>query len=183
MQSNLAIAFIETSSIAKGIEASDAMCKMAEVKLAKAAAIPRGKYILLVSGPAGEVESALREGLRIAGDSVIHHFIIRNLHQQVLDTLDKKVAPEKLEAVGIIETKEAAPAVHAADAAAKAAGVTLIETRSIGPGGKGWVTLTGEVGAVRTAVAAGVLQVPKGMLVSQVVIPLAHEQLLGSLTK
>jgi microcompartment protein CcmL/EutN len=183
MQANLAIAFIETSSIAKGIEASDAMCKMAEVKLHKTAVIPRGKYIILVSGPVGEVESALRAGLDVAGKTVIHHFIIQNVHQQVLDALDKRVAVERLEAVGIIETKEAAPAFHAADAAAKAAAVTLLEVRAMGAGGKGWVTMTGEVGAVRSAVGAGIKMVPEDMLVSHVVIPLAHEQLLESLTK
>ena len=181
MQANIAVAFLETSSIAKGIEASDAMCKMAEVKLAKTAAIPRGKYIILISGPVAEVESAIRAGLDIARGTVIHHFIIRNVHEQVLKALDKRVPAEALEAVGIIETKEAAPAVHAADAAAKAAKVHLIEVKAVGAGGKGWVTLTGEVGAVRSAVAAGIKEVPESMLVSHVVIPQAHEQLLASL--
>lgn len=183
MQANLAVAFIETSSIAKGIEASDAMCKTAEVKLHKTVVIARGKYIIIVSGTTGEVESALRAGLAIAGKTVIHSFIIRNVHQQVLDALDKRQAVEKLESVGIIETKEAAPAFHAADAAAKAASVKLLEVKTVAPGGKGWVTMTGEVGAVRSAVAAGIKVVPEDMLVSQVIIPLAHEQLLASLTK
>jgi len=183
MQANLAIAFIETSSIAKGIEASDAVCKMAEVKLHKTAVIARGKYIILLSGPVGEVESSLRAGLEIAGKTVIHSFIIRNVHQQVLNALDKRVQVEKLDAVGIIETKEAGPAFHAADAAAKAASVTLLEVKTVAPGGKGWVTMTGEVGAVRSAVAAGIKVVPEGMLVSQVIIAQAHEQLLASLTK
>ena len=51
------------------------------------------------------------------------------------------------------------------------------------PGGKGYFTLTGEPGAVRTAVAAGLQVVPKGALVSHVVIPYAHAQLAGNLTK
>ncbi len=183
MQANIAIGFIETSSIAQGILASDAMCKMAEVKLAKTAAIPRGKYIIMVTGPVGEVESAMRAGLDSAKGTVIHHFILRNVHAQVLAALDKRVPVPSLEAVGIIETKEAAPAVHAADASAKAAKVHLLEVRSVGPGGKGWVTMTGEVGAVRSAVGAGIKEVPEGMLVSHVVIPLAHEQLLEALSK
>ena len=183
MQANLAVAFVETSSVAKGIEASDAMCKTAEIKLHKTAVIARGKYIILISGPTGEVESSLRSGLEIAGKTVIHSFIIRNVHQQVLNALDKRVPVEKLEAVGIIETKEAAPAFHAADAAAKAANVHLIEVKTVAPGGKGWVTMTGEVGAVRSAVAAGIQMVPADMLVSHVIIPLAHEQLLATLTK
>ena len=33
MNANIAVGLIESSSIAKGIEASDAMCKMAQVEL------------------------------------------------------------------------------------------------------------------------------------------------------
>lgn len=183
MQENLSIAFIETSSIAKGIEACDAMCKMAEIKLHKTAAIPRGKYIILISGETGEVESALRAGLEVAGKTVIHHFIIRSLHAQVLEALDKRVAVDKLEAVGIIETRDAVAAFQAADTAVKAASVRLLEVKTVAAGGKGWVTMTGEVGAVRSAVAAGIAVVPPEMLVSHVVIPMAHEALLQTLTK
>ncbi|OGS01893.1 MAG: hypothetical protein A3G41_02790 [Elusimicrobia bacterium RIFCSPLOWO2_12_FULL_59_9] len=184
MQAQIALGFIETSSIAKGIEASDAMCKMAEVKLLKAAGIPRGKYIVLVAGTAGEVESSLRIGKQTAGDTLVAHFIIRNVHEQILPALDKRVGVERLEAVGVIETKEAAPAIFAADAAAKAARVHVVEVRAGGGiGGKGIVTLTGEVSAVRSAVNAGVATVPPGLLISFIVIPEAHEQLLSSLTK
>ena len=43
--------------------------------------------------------------------------------------------------------------------------------------------LTGEVGAVRSAVAAGVATIKKeGMLVAEVVIPFAHADLAKSLT-
>lgn len=179
----VALGFIETSSIAKGIEAVDAMRKMAEVRLAKTAVIPRGKYIILVTGTVGEVQSAMRAGLDTAGPTTLHHFLLPNVHPQVLAALDKRVGVDKLEAVGIIETKEAAPSVHAADAAVKAAQVHLLEVRAVAPGGKGFVTLTGEVGAVRTAVAAGIQQVPEGMLVSHVVIPFAHGDLLETLAK
>jgi microcompartment protein CcmL/EutN len=88
---------------------------------------------------------------------------------------------ESVEAVGMIETKEVASAIYAADAAAKAASVSLIEARNQ-PGAKGLVVLTGEVGAVRAAVAAGVATIKKeGMLVAEVVIPFAHVALRKSL--
>ncbi len=183
MQANLAVGLLETSSIARGIEAADAMCKTASVTLNKTNIIARGKYTILISGPVGEVESSLRAGIEIAKDSVIHQFIIRNVHQQVLDALEKRLPVEALEAVGIIETKEAIAAVHAADSAAKAARVHLLEVRAVVPGGKGLVTMTGEVGAVRSAVAAGIASVPQGMLVSHVIIPQADRQLLGAVGK
>jgi microcompartment protein CcmL/EutN len=183
MQANIALGFLETSSIAKGIEASDAMCKMASVRLSRAGVIPRGKYTIQVSGPVGEVESALRAGAEIAGDAVVHKVIIRNVHQQVMDAMDKRLAVEVLEAVGVIETREAIAAIHAADAAAKAAKVRLIEVKTMVGGGKGYVTMTGEVGAVRAAVAAAVRDIPEAGLVSQVVIAQADAQLLDAVGK
>lgn len=86
-----------------------------------------------------------------------------------------------IEAVGLIETKEVASAIYAGDAAVKAANVTLIEARNQ-PGAKGLVVLTGEVGAVRAAVSAGVATIRKeGMLVAEVVIPYGHPDLLKTL--
>ena len=55
MQANIAIGLMETSSIAKGIEALDAMCKAAGVKPEVHQAISKGKYIIVISGPVGEV--------------------------------------------------------------------------------------------------------------------------------
>ncbi len=183
MQASTAIGLIETSSIAKGIEASDAMCKMASVKLVRTSVIARGKYTILISGPVGEVESSMRAGREIAGKTLLDEVLIRNVHQQVVAALDKRIPVERLDALGVIETKEAIATVRAADAAAKAAAVHLLEVRTVVGGGKGYVAMTGEVGAVRSAVAAGISAVPEGMLVSHVLIPQPDAQLLSSVGK
>ncbi|MBI4468644.1 MAG: BMC domain-containing protein, partial [Acidobacteria bacterium] len=82
----------------------------------------------------------------------------------------------------IIETREVASAIYAADAAVKAAAIRLIEAKNQA-GGKGMVVLTGDVGAVRSAMAAGVATVKKeGMLISEIIIPYAHRALVESLT-
>jgi microcompartment protein CcmL/EutN len=176
------IGFIESSSIARGIEATDAMMKMADVELLMTTIIPRGKYLIMVGGRVADVESALKAGLSTAGDAVLDQFIIQNVHPELPPAIKGRVKVERVEAVGLIETKEVASAIYAGDAAVKSANIKLIEARNQ-PGGKGLVVLTGEVGAVRTAVAAGVATIRKeGMLVSQVVIPYAHEALLKSLT-
>ncbi len=183
MLANIAVGLLESSSIAKGIESADAMCKMASVKLARAGVIARGKYVILITGPVGEVESSLRAGRQMLEKALIDEVLIRNVHSQVLETLDKRVVIEKLDALGIIETKDAIATVRAADAAAKAASVRLIETRTAVGGGKGYVTMVGEVGAVRSAVAAGIGAVPEGSVVSYVVIPQAEKQLLETVGK
>jgi microcompartment protein CcmL/EutN len=60
--------------------------------------------------------------------------------------------------------------------------VTLIEARNQ-PGAKGMVVLTGDVGAVRAAVAAGVATIKKdGMLVAEDRHPTCTRALLKSLT-
>jgi len=175
------IGFIETSSIAKGIEATDAMMKMAEVELLMTTIIPHGKYLIMIGGNVADVESSLRAGMSTAAGTVLDHFIIQNIHPELPPAIKGRVKVDRIEAVGIIETKEVASAIYAGDAAVKAANIKLIEARNQ-PGGKGLVVLTGEVGAVRTAVAAGVASIKKdGMLIGEVVIPFAHEALRKSL--
>ncbi len=183
MQANIAVGFIETSSIAKGIEAADAMTKMASVQLAKSYVIARGKYVVFIKGPVGEVESAMRAGREIAGKTLLDEVLIRNVHAQVLESLDKRLPVDAIEALGIIETKDAVATVLAADAAAKAAAVRIIEVKTAVPGGKGYVTMTAEPGAVRSAVAAGVQAIKPAHLVSHVVIPQADKQLLAQVGK
>lgn len=181
MLANLAVGFLEGNSIAKGIEASDAMCKMASVKLAKTSIIARGKYIILINGPVGEVESSLRAGREVLGKTLVDEVLIRNVHASVVAALDKRIGVDALGAVGVVETKEAVATVKAADAAAKAASVHVLEVKTVVPGGKGYFTVCGEVGDVRSAVAAAVASLKPEQLVGHVVIPQSDPQLLGSI--
>jgi microcompartment protein CcmL/EutN len=177
-----AIAMLEISSIARGVEATDAMLKRADVELLMTTIVPRGKYIVMIGGSVAEVEAALRAGEEIAGNLVLDQFLIQNAHPQLGPAIKGRVKVDEIGAVGLIETKEIASAIFAGDAAVKAAAVTLIEARNQ-PGAKGLVVVTGDVGAVRAAVAAGVASIKKdGMLVAEVVIPRAHDALLKSLT-
>src|SRR6185295_3703955 len=177
-----ALGFIETSSIARGVEALDALLKRASVEVLLTTIVPRGKYLILIGGGVADVEEAMKAGISVADRSLVDHFLIPSVHPQLPAAIKGRVKVAGIEAVGLIETRDVASAIYAGDAAAKAADVTLIEARNQ-PGAKGLVVLTGDVGAVRAAVAAGVATVKKeGMLVSEVVIPHAHEALVKSLT-
>lgn len=177
-----AIALLETSSIARGIEATDAMMKRASVELLLTTIVPRGKYLVMIGGAVADVEASLSAGREVAGSAVVDEFLIQNADPQLPAAIRGRVKVQALVAVGIIETKEVASAIFAADAAVKAADVTLIEARNQ-PGAKGMVVLTGDVGAVRAAMAAGVATIRKeGMLIAEVVIPYAHEALVKFLT-
>jgi microcompartment protein CcmL/EutN len=129
-----------------------------------------------------DVESSVRAGIQTAAGTVLDHFIIPNVHAELFPAIRGRVKVDNIEAIGIIETKEVAPAIYAGDAAVKSANIKLIEARNQ-PGGKGLVVLAGEVGAVRTAVAAGVASIKKdGMLIAEVVIPYAHEAVRKNVT-
>ena len=175
------IGCIETSSLAKGYEALDAMLKKAAVEPLMVTAVPRGKLLIMIGGPLAEVEQSMLAGLEVAGKTLVDHFTIQNAHQQLPAAIKGRVKVEAIEAIGLIETKEVASAIYAGDAAAKAAAVTLIEARNQ-PGAKGLVVMTGDVGAVRAAVSAGAATVKKDMLIAEFVIPFGHKDLLKQLT-
>ena len=82
-----------------------------------------------------------------------------------------------------MESFSVASLIEGADAAVKAANVQLIEIRlAMALGGKAFVTLTGNVAAVESAVAAAAQIVgSKGMLVNKVVIPSPRPELLNEM--
>jgi len=169
----VAIGAVETSSIAQGVVVGDAMVKTAEVQLLQATTISPGKYWVLVGGDVATVSAALRRGLEIAADTLLDSLFIPQLHDQVLPALAGTVGVGDADAVGVIETLTAASAIEAADAAAKAAAVTIRDLRlANGIGGKGVVYLTGAVSDVQAAVDAGrALALKKSLLARSVVVP------------
>jgi microcompartment protein CcmL/EutN len=175
-----AIGLIEYSSIAKGIGSADAMVKAAEVELVISRTICSGKYMNLVAGDVQAVKQSVEAGEEYAAESVIDHFVIPNVHPDVFKAMAGSTQVVDLDALGIIESFSVASLVEGADAAAKAAEVKLIEIRlAMALGGKAFVTLTGTVGAVEAAIAAGAEVVSKaGTLVNTVVIPSPRKELL-----
>lgn len=82
-------------------------------------------------------------------------------------------------ALGMIETRGYVAAITAADAALKAAAVTLLGSERA-DAGLVTISLSGEVAAVQSAVAAGAAAASRvGELVAQHVIPRPHEELFS----
>lgn len=175
-----AIGMVELSSIARGIETSDYMVKAAQVDLIRSSTVCPGKYIVIVCGDTGDVKAAMREGLLRGGEYVVDSLQISNVHEQLIPALQGTVTVENPGAVGVVEFYSVASAILAADEAAKAANITLIEVRiGYAIGGKGFVTLTGDVGAVRAAVAAA--KEGRDLYVQSTVIPRPAPQVFQSL--
>ncbi len=168
-----AIGLIEFSSIAKGIEAADAMLKAAAVELIMNRTICSGKYITMVTGDVAAVTASVRDGERIAAEAVIDSFIIPNVHPDIFPALTATNVVTKLDAMGILESFGVASLILGADAAVKAADVELLEIRlAMALGGKAFVTMTGEISAVTAAVDAGAEVIGReGLLVNKIVIP------------
>ena len=81
-----------------------------------------------------------------------------------------------LNALGMIETKGLVAAIEAADAALKAANVTLVGKELVG-GGLVTVMVRGDVGAVKAATDAGAAAADRvGELISVHVIPRPHSE-------
>ena len=177
------IGFLELNSIAKGVEAADAVLKAAEVDLIFAKAGCPGKYNILFTGEVAAVKSSLEAGALIGGHHVVDSCVIPRVHPQVVKAINLVTTPGQVNAVGVMEFFSVTASVYAADAAVKAADVTLMDVRlGTGIGGKSFVVLTGEVAAVNEAVSCGV-HTPnaEGMVVSHVVIPNPRKEIFESL--
>jgi microcompartment protein CcmL/EutN len=107
--------------------------------------------------------------------------VIPNIHEGVFPALGQSVTLDarSAEAVGVIETFSGTSVIAAADAAAKAARVTLFRIHvAMALGGKGLCLLAGTIADCRAAVAAGAQEArDRGLLVSEIVIPNASKEL------
>ena len=177
------LGLIELTSIAAGFQVCDAMLKAAAVDLVLSRSICSGKYMVMVRGDVAAVEAAVSAGSHAGHFSVIDKFVIPNLHEAVFPAISGVSKVESLGALGIVESFSVAALIEGADAAVKAANVELIEIRlAMALGGKAFVTLTGNVAAVASAVDAGAQVVgQKGMLVNKVVIPSPRPELLNEM--
>jgi len=177
------IGLIELGSIAAGFEVCDAMLKTADVELLLSRSICSGKYLVMVRGDVAAVASSVTAGSRVGGFSVIDTFVIPNVDESVFPAISGTTKVEALEALGILESFSVASLIEGADAAVKTANVRLIEIRlAMALGGKAFVTLTGNVAAVQSAVDAGAQAIArKGLLVNKVVIPSPRPELLSEM--
>jgi microcompartment protein CcmL/EutN len=178
-----AIGLVELSSIAAGYQAADAMLKASEVQLLLSRSICSGKYIVMIGGDVAAVRASVDAGTLASTGMVIDSFIIPNVHAGVFPAIAGVNRVEILEALGIVEAFSVASLIEAADAAAKTARVQLVEIRlAMALGGKAFVTLTGDVAAVSSAVAsAAAVCADRGLLVNKVVIPNPRAELLKEL--
>ncbi len=177
------IGCVELNSIAMGMHTADEMVKAAEVDLIVARPTCPGRYLVMVAGDTGSVKSSVETGREIGGEMIIDWFLLPNVHAAVIPALNGTTPMASIDALGVIETCTTASCILAADAAAKAGQVDLLEIRfAAGLAGKSFVTMTGDVGSVKSSVSAGVEGVgDAGPVLSHVVIPSPSDDLKAKL--
>jgi microcompartment protein CcmL/EutN len=176
-----ALGMLELSSIGVALQVQDAMLKAAEVQLLLARTICSGKYIVLVGGQPSAVISSLRDGKAASAEALIDELFLPHVDPRVFPAITGGVPlrDEDRDALGILEAFSVTSIIEGADAAVKAAEVTLFRIHiAMAIGGKGYLMLTGKLSDVESAVHAGAQQIARrGLLVSKVVIPRPDERL------
>ena len=179
-----ALGLLEFSSIAKGMEATDAMTKAADVRLEEAKTICPGKYLAVVSGDVSAVSSSISAGRESGRHMIMDELVIPSIHEDLCAAMQGTAAVDKRGPVGVLEFFSVASAVVAADTAAKAADVKIMEVRlAMAIGGKSFVTMTGELASVNAAVEAAAEAVggAGGMLIHKTVIASPTEEFFNKL--
>jgi len=178
-----ALALIEFSSIAVGIQAADAMVKKAPIARIVSGTTQPGKYLVMIAGGVAEVQESLEAGRQVGRDCLLDVVLLPAVHPAVVAALGGDRVRGQGEALGVIETRQVAATIQAADAGVKGAQVTIREIRvADGLDGRGLCLFQGSVADVEAAVEIGLAALPDaGQLVRQVVIPQLHEEMTANL--
>lgn len=175
-----AVALIEFKSVARGITATDAMVKKAPVAILESTPLSPGKYMTLISGQVADVQESLQAGLEKAGDLVINHLFLPQIHESILPALAGQNGPTKIHSLGILETFSVASCVVAADIAAKTSGIQFVKIRlANGLGGKAYFVITGRLPDVEASLESAAAFVrAEGLLTAVEIIQNPHPDLI-----
>ena len=174
-----ALGLVEYRTISAGFRAADTIAKTAEVRLLRAQIICPGKYVLLFAGELGAVKAVLEAAKERHAEQLIDSFLLGSPHEQVLSALENaKPIHTHSAALGTVEVTTVAAAVVAADTAAKAAGVQILELRlEREVADKAYVLFSGTVAEVAEAVEhASRRAANAGVLLDSAVLPNPDEK-------
>ena len=178
-----AIEMVEFNSMARGIFSADKMVKVSEVDIMTCSPTCPGKYIAIVHGDVSAVEDSVKMGEQTADEYLVDSIVIPNVHQNVFPAITRTTMPDKIGAVGIIESFSIATMIIVADAVLKAANVEPIELRlGNGLGGKALFVFTGDLSSVESGIKAGQnIAIDKSLLVNSEIIASPSNLLVSNL--
>jgi microcompartment protein CcmL/EutN len=177
-----ALALLEFTSIAAGVQAGDAMVKRAVLETIRMGTVQPGHWLILVGGTVAEVDEALKAGREAAPDALLDHIFLPGVDQRVVKGLAGTRSSQLVDALGIIETNSVPSALHAADIGMKGAQIELLEIRlADGLHGKGLVFFTGSVSDMEAGIDLIRTAIPAHSIVRTAVIPQLHADIRDQL--
>jgi microcompartment protein CcmL/EutN len=174
-----AIGVVEFRSIAVGIAAVDIIVKASDVNIIDAKSICPGKYYILFSGGASEVQNSYNTIISESERFIVDGITITNIYPQIMASITQTSVIEEFKAIGVIETLTSPSIFYAADRAVKASDVDLVEIRiARALGGKNICILNGDISSVKESVMAGIVYAKeKDFLVDYQIIASPHSSL------
>jgi microcompartment protein CcmL/EutN len=174
------LAALDLDSIAEGLRVADAMVKEARLELLTASPVTPGRFLIVVAGPVGEVESAYLRAVRQA-QGLHDEIFLPVVHPALLDALNLPPVPDDLDSIGLFETLSLSSCLAAADRAVKGARIRLLQVYlSRGIHGKGFIFCDGRQDMVEAALELARQQAGEKWA-NGVVIPRPHDDLLRRL--
>lgn len=158
-----ALGFIETVGMVPALEGADKMLKAANVQLTAYENIGSTLVTIMIKGDVAAVTASVTAGAQAAekiGKLTAHNVIPRPIKEvgdivTIYDVENEEETTKRPEALGLVETFGIVYALQAADAMCKAANVTLSGFENVASGYIS-ILVTGDVGACKQAVEAGV---------------------------
>jgi len=178
MKIHPAIAVLEFDDIPAGISATDAMLKRAPIAFFKCGTITQGRYLTLIGGTTASVLEAADEGVRHAGDHLLDHVVLPDVHPRLYEGALGNRHPREGGSLAILETSTVSASVRGAEAALKGTPIELVEIRLADSGlaGKGVVVLEGQLHDIDAGVSLAIAQAGRGPAsVSYRIIPAPHD--------
>lgn len=180
-----ALGLIETLGMVPAINGADSMLKAADVQLISYENVGSTLVTIMVKGDVAAVKASVAAGAAAA--SSIGKVTAQNVMPRPIravgdivsvHALEDALPPQRLRALGLIETFGIVYLLEAADAMAKAANVELLGYENVASGYVS-VLVQGDVSACKSAVEAGVKAVEAmgASVCSSCVIPTPHPDL------
>ena len=168
-----AIGMVEYRTVSSGIAAADTMVKTAKIEVIQSSAVCPGKYIIIVTGELSAVKASIEAAKQKQPSQMTDSFVLGNPHEDIFRAIYGGGEISDAKALGVLETFSVPSMIVAADTAAKASEIKLIELRlARGLGGRSYMLLTGTVASVEAAIENARKVIGEdGMLLDYSVIP------------
>ncbi|MPQ42896.1 BMC domain-containing protein [Clostridium tarantellae] len=177
------IGAIEFRSISKGIEVCDEIVKKAFVKISYMKSICPGKFLIIVNGDVGEVETAIEYGKEVGKKHIVDSFIINSVHKDIVHALKNKYDSKEVKsAIGIMETYKVCSGITALNKTLKTNDVRLIKLQlAFGIGGKLVYIISGDLSSVRDGLEEGKKAILEKEIVNMSILPSPHYEVIKNL--